>query len=94
MSMQVGAPSAADALLAVEVADTTLRYDEGTKLNMYAEAAVQELWIVRVRSRDVRVLREPSGGQYHWERRLTGSESVSPLFAPNAAVSAADIFRI
>jgi len=39
-------PHAEDALLVVEVADTTLGYDRGTKLRLYARAAIPEAWIV------------------------------------------------
>ena len=35
-----------DVLLAVEVADTSYRYDRGVKLGLYARAGVREVWIV------------------------------------------------
>src|SRR5262245_1469120 len=35
-----------DALLLIEVADTSLRYDRSTKLRLYAEAAIPESWLV------------------------------------------------
>lgn len=93
VQIEVGAPKGSDVLLAVEVADTSIRYDEGTKLAMYAEAGVQELWIVRLRKRDIRILREPADGQYLSERLIRNDETVSPLFAPNASVRASDLFR-
>jgi Uma2 family endonuclease len=54
-------PTAADALLVVEVADTSLESDRTTKLRMYAGAAIPVYWIVNVRDRQVEVYTGPSG---------------------------------
>lgn len=52
-------PVASDALLVVEVADTTLEYDLKIKRPLYARAGVAELWIVDVGRRELHVFREP-----------------------------------
>ena len=39
-------PTAADALVVIEVADTTLRWDRQIKLPRYAAAQIPELWIM------------------------------------------------
>ena len=52
-------PTPADALLVVEVADTTLRYDLEVKRPLYARAGVAELWIVDIDRRELPVFREP-----------------------------------
>ena len=39
-------PGPEDALLLIEVSDTTLRYDRGVKLPLYARAGIPEVWIV------------------------------------------------
>lgn len=52
-------PVAADALLIVEVADTTLEYDLEIKRLLYAQAGVVELWVVDINRREVHVFREP-----------------------------------
>ncbi len=78
----------ADLLLAVETADTSERYDDGDKKELYAEAGVAELWIVRMAKRDVRVCREPaSDGTWGFDRLYAEGEVVSPLFAPEAEVA-------
>src|ERR1051325_266182 len=41
-----GHPRSGDTLLVVEVSDTTLSYDRGRKLPLYARQRVQEVWIV------------------------------------------------
>lgn len=52
-------PLASDALLVVEVADTTLEYDLDVKRPLYARAGVTELWIVDIDRRELRVFRSP-----------------------------------
>ena len=39
-------PMPEDVLLLIEVSDTTLAYDRGVKLPIYAQAGIREIWIV------------------------------------------------
>lgn len=82
-------PAAADALLVVEVADTTLEYDLEVKGPMYARAGVAELWVVDVNRRELHVFREP-GSNYSVHRvlALSDSASVAALDDVGFAVSA------
>ena len=57
-------PEAKDALLVVEVADTSLRYDLQVKLHLYAQAGVPEVWVVDLEGKRVLVHRKPEGGGY------------------------------
>ena len=57
-------PEAKDALLVVEVADTSLRYDLQVKLPLYAQAGVPEVWVVDLEGKRVLVHRKPEGGGY------------------------------
>jgi Uma2 family endonuclease len=50
-------PGAADVLLLVEVADSSLAFDLGPKLALYARHAVPEVWIVDLPGRSVEVCR-------------------------------------
>jgi Uma2 family endonuclease len=54
-------PTAADALLVVEISDTSLESDRTGKLRMYARAAIPVYWIVNVRDRQVEVYTGPTG---------------------------------
>jgi Uma2 family endonuclease len=87
-------PKPEDVKLIVEVADRSIAYDEGLKKGLYAEAEVQELWIVRVPHRDLHVLRNPVNGLYLDERILHPGESLAPLFAPNHVVEIAALLEI
>ena len=72
----VDAPTAEDVLLLVEVADTSLAYDRGTKLPMYARAGIPEVWIVDLERERVEVYREPAEDSY---RHVTAYEQGSIL---------------
>lgn len=67
-------PTAADVLLIVEVSDTTLAFDLGPKLALYAGCGIPEVWIVDVASRAVRVFREPGAGGYRASFVAAGRE--------------------
>lgn len=41
-------PYPADILLVIEISDSTLAYDQTTKLNLYAEAGIVDYWIVNL----------------------------------------------
>lgn len=57
-------PRPSDALLVIEVAETSAEYDRTIKAPLYASAGVGELWIVDLPGRIVDVCREPAGGSY------------------------------
>lgn len=82
-------PTAADVLLVVEVADTTLRYDLEIKRPLYARAGVAELWIVDIDRRELHVFREPEL-DYSIHRILTASDEavIAALGDVGLAVSA------
>ncbi|GGM96301.1 hypothetical protein GCM10007092_07350 [Thermus composti] len=57
-------PEGKDALLVVEVAETSLRYDLEVKLPLYAKAGIPEVWVVDLEGKRVLVHRKPEGGAY------------------------------
>ena len=52
-------PVATNALLVIEVADTTFEYDLKVKRPVYARAGVAELWIIDINRRELHVFRKP-----------------------------------
>jgi Uma2 family endonuclease len=84
-------PSAADVLLLVEVADTSLGYDRAVKLPLYARFGVPEVWIVDIAGAAVEVFRELRDGAYsHAERRAGGM--LSPTLVPSVEIEFAALF--
>jgi Uma2 family endonuclease len=81
-----------DALLVIEVADTSLQYDRTVKLRLYARAGIPEYWIVDVNTEMVEVYRSPSGEGYANRQVLAHGETVTPLAFPHAAIPVDAIF--
>jgi len=71
-----------DALLVLEISDTTLRYDSIVKALRYAAAGIPELWIENLADNELIVLRNPSGSQYIERQTLHCGDTVSPLIFP------------
>ncbi len=78
-------PGAADVLLLVEVSETSLAYDRGVKLALYAKFGVREVWIVDLRGAAIEVYREPAGDAYAVAQRLTLG-SLAPVLVPGVVV--------
>jgi Uma2 family endonuclease len=51
-------------ILLVEVSDSSLKFDRGGKLRLYAEAGIQEYWVVNLVDAVVEVYTDPSAGTY------------------------------
>ena len=57
-------PRPKDVLLVIEVSDVSLRYDRNTKLPLYAEAEIPEVWIVNLQKDVIEVHQNPAAGIY------------------------------
>jgi len=80
-------PVAADVLLIVEVSDTTLDYDRGEKLRLYARHGIPEYWIVDVSAKRLEVYREPHAKGYTRELEFNAHDIVSPQAMPEAKIA-------
>lgn len=90
-----GHPTAKDTLLAIEVADSSLRTDRTTKADLYAEAGIGEYWVVDVQGRCIYVMREiAADNHYGWQRTINIGEELSPLAKPDAVLNVADLFGV
>lgn len=84
-------PTAQDVLLLIEVSDTTLQYDRTTKLRLYADHGVREVWIVDVAARVLEVYRDPADGAYRTRMQRTQDQSIAPVALPGVELPLADI---
>ena len=69
-------PGPEDVILLVEVSDSTLKFDRSGKLQLYAEAGIQEYRIVNLVDRVVEVYRDPHEGAYPTRRTAPVGESL------------------
>lgn len=81
-----------DALLVIEVADTSLRYDRTIKQRLYARAGIPEYWIIDANSETVEVYRSPSGDRYADLQQSARGGSIAPLAFPDTAIPIDAIF--
>jgi Uma2 family endonuclease len=81
----------ANALLAVEVSDSTLRYDTGRKAMLYAAHGLKELWAIDAESLQTHIFSKPSADGYLERHLVEPNELLSPAFAPEIAVKLAEL---
>jgi Uma2 family endonuclease len=85
-----------EAALIVEVSDTTYSYDRREKAGLYASAGVQDYWIIRLKTRQLEVRRQPIPDEaqpfgFGYSQLIVHEIGaiIQPLAAPNpVAVSA------
>jgi Uma2 family endonuclease len=81
-----------DALLLIEVAESSLAYDRSTKLRLYANAGIPEYWVVDCVGQSVEVHRTPDAGTYRDVTRVAGAGLVSLQAFPDVTLMLAEIF--
>jgi Uma2 family endonuclease len=79
------------ALLAVEVADSSLAWDLGRKARLYANFGIPELWVIEAVSRLTHVHTKPGLEGYMEIRQVPEDQALSPGFAPGLAVRLAEL---
>jgi len=72
-----GHPQPDDIFLVIEVADTSIALDRGTKLPLYTKARISEVWIVDLTGRTVETYWHPSVQGYERFSQLNDSEQVT-----------------
>ena len=86
-----GKATTEDVLLLIEVSDSTVSYDRTTKIKLYAQAGVEEVWLVNLPKQVLEVHTEPTNGKYKVVRKLNKNESVTPKLLPELTIKISDI---
>lgn len=84
-------PQPSEALLVVEVADSSLHYDRRDKMRAYARAGVREFWILNLEDDVFEVFREPAGDAFAVTQRAGAGVELSPLAFPDVRIAVADV---
>jgi len=84
-------PTAADVLLIIEVADSSLEYDKKIKLPLYARAGIPEVWIEDLVWDRIEAYSQPVNGTYQKSRIAERGESISPGNLPALIFSIEDL---
>jgi Uma2 family endonuclease len=75
---------AKDVLLAIEVSDSSLKFDRHKKLPDYAKSRIPEAWILNLNERHLEVYRQPDEEHYLSMQIVKPETLIAPLFAPEA----------
>jgi Uma2 family endonuclease len=86
-----GHPGPGDVLLVVDVADTSLPYDRGVKMPLYARAGIPEAWLVDLEGERIVVYRAPGEAGYGQVAEVRGAERLSPQAFPDVTVAAEQV---
>lgn len=80
-------PGPDDIFLLIEVADSSLDYDQSDKLPAYGKAGIPEVWIVNLPARHVEIYREPHFAGYGSTVIIREDEVACPAAFPDVQVS-------
>lgn len=88
-------PQTEEIALVVEVSQTSLAYDAGDKRRIYAAEGIPEYWIVDLEKAEILVHTDPNPGEacYRNQRAFTRGMTLSPQFAHQKCIAAADALR-
>jgi len=81
------------AALIIEVAESCLAIDR-KKAKIYAQAGVEDYWIVNTRDSQIEVFRKPLNRERYESNQISKPpQTISPLARPQAILDVADLFR-
>jgi Uma2 family endonuclease len=75
-------PTPEDVLLLIEVSDTTLAYDRGVKLPLYARAGIPEVWIVDLAGEVIERHIDPAGDGYRRIEQVRQGKTIESATLP------------
>ncbi|NOU22446.1 MAG: Uma2 family endonuclease [Methyloglobulus sp.] len=84
-------PNANDVLLLIEVADSSLAYDQNQKLRLYALHDVTEYWLLNLNDNCLEVYRKPKGEVFAEKTTLYSGDSITLSQLPGISIQVADI---
>ncbi len=84
-------PRPEETILVVEVSDVSLKYDRDTKLAMYANAGIEEVWIVNLRDNVIEIHHEPNVGIYQNVEIFKSGEVVNSTVLSDLKLAADEV---
>jgi Uma2 family endonuclease len=85
-------PKPSDVLLIIEVADSSISYDRDVKVPLYAEAGIEEFWLVDINNRILTSYTSPAPDGYAKSHRFRSGDSIPILAFPDVAIPWANVF--
>jgi Uma2 family endonuclease len=85
-------PIPQDVFLIIEVAASSLAYDRGLKLALYARHGVPEVWIINLAAQEIEVFRKPVSDRYESSAHVNRSGSLEIEALPGVRIEVDRIF--
>ena len=85
-------PTPADVLVIIEVSDTSVEFDRGIKLPLYARAEIPQVVIVNIPGEVIENYTEPVNGAYQKFTRVRDDQSVAVMLLPELSIPAHVVF--
>jgi Uma2 family endonuclease len=87
-------PTAADALLLIEISDSSLSNDLKEKALIYAKAGVAEYWIIDIPNQILHRLWDSDGERYQKSEDIVAPQTPAPNHRPSAKLNLAELFEV
>ena len=84
-------PNANDVLLLIEVADSSLSFDQNQKLRLYALHGIPEYWLLNLNDKYLEVYRKPNGEVYAEKNTLRTGDTITLSQLNEISIRLADI---
>ena len=84
-------PEPDDVLLLIEVSDTTLAYDRGVKLPLYARAGIKKVWIIDLPGETIERYTDPLEESYRRADRLRRGQRLESISLPGPTPSVDEV---
>jgi Uma2 family endonuclease len=85
-------PQVGDVLLLIEIADSSLAFDCGTKRDLYARFGIGEYWVIDLNSRHTLAYLFPVDGAFQRTREYRGGDYISPVAIPTLKIDVSGLF--
>ena len=86
-------PAPDDVFLLIEVSDSSLDFDRGKKLQVYAHAGISELWIINLQETTIEIYRDPHFTSYGSKTILRAGDKACPAAFPDVELDVAELLR-
>ncbi|HYZ74302.1 MAG TPA: Uma2 family endonuclease [Chthoniobacterales bacterium] len=86
-------PRPDEIFLLIEVADTSLAYDQGPKLEAYARGGIVEVWVIDAIRRRIFVHRNPDQGRYQFSLETKGGDVLTVGTFPDITLQVSTILN-
>ncbi|MDQ2747524.1 MAG: Uma2 family endonuclease [Acidobacteriota bacterium] len=84
-------PRPAEVILVIEVSDATLKYDRDIKLPLYAEAGIEQVWIVNLKKNIIEIHQNPFDDIYQTVKIYKSGETIDLPNLPNLKLAVDEI---